>query len=259
MVDNNYTLGRGEIYLSLFSPGTRNPLGERYIGNTPQLNLNLDATNLDHFSSDYGVKEKDESVTTQINRMANVITDAVNPENLALFFFGQQSVLVTAPETGATSNLLKVQQNLFYQLGNSLARPQGARNLSNVVVKSAGASPVTYVEGTDYLVDLIRGRIQIIKGGAIVNATDITVTFDIGASSRNRIISGAKPIEGQMRYLAHNPEGDNFDYFFPYVKVRPNGDYALKAEEWQQIPLQVEIMKMGAMEAIYIDGQPFSV
>lgn len=259
MSENNYTLGRGEIFLALLDPITRTPGGERYIGNTPQLNLNIDATNLDHFSSDYGVKEKDESVTTQINRMANVITDKISPENLALFFFGNKSVVVSAPETGVTSTLLKVEPGFFYQLGTSLARPQGARNLATVVVKSAGVTPTTFVEGVDYLVDLVRGRIQVVKGGAIPAASDLTVTFNILASSRNRIISGAKPIEAQMRYLAHNPEGEDFDYFFPYVKVRPNGDYALKAEEWQQIPLQVEIMKAGAQEAIYIDGQPFAV
>jgi hypothetical protein len=42
----------------------------------------------------------------------------------------------------------------------------------------------------------------------------------------------------------------------PYVKLSPNGDYALKGDEWQQIPLSIEVLKASGKEAIYRDGVP---
>jgi hypothetical protein len=32
------------------------------------------------------------------------------------------------------------------------------------------------------------------------------------------------------------------DYLMPYVRLAPNGDFALKSDEWQQLNLNVEIL-----------------
>ena len=45
----------------------------------------------------------------------------------------------------------------------------------------------------------------------------------------------------------------------PSVKLSPNGDYALKSDEWQQIPFNVEILKPEGMEAVYADDRPVTV
>ena len=52
---------------------------------------------------------------------------------------------------------------------------------------------------------------------------------------------------------------DKIDYFFPAVSLSPNGDFALKGDEWQQIPLNVEILKGATNEAIYADGRAVTV
>lgn len=252
----NYTIGRGEVFFSQFAPGTLNPQGERYFGNTPTFNIAVEATNLDHYSSDRGVREKDMSVVNQLNRTGNLVTDSIRPENVALFFFGSKEALVVSSATSQSDTFLNVKKDLFYQLGVAPGRMSGVRGVTNVVVKSSGASPTTFVLGTDYVVDANRGRIQLVPTGSIPDASSITVTYDILASTRTRLISGNKPIEGQLRYIAHNPEGDDYDYFMPYVKIRPNGDYNLKSDEWQQLPLMVEILKPTVGEAIYMDGQP---
>ena len=57
-----------------------------------------------------------------------------------------------------------------------------------------------------------------------------------------------------MIYRTKNPKGADCTYFLPYVKLSPNGDYALKGDEWQQIPLSVEVLKPTNAEAIYRDG-----
>ena len=78
------------------------------------------------------------------------------------------------------------------------------------------------------------------------------------ASSRTRIISGSTPIVGALRYIAFNPAGQQLDWYMPYVKISPNGDYALKGDEWQQIPFNIEILKKTGFEALYIDGRAYA-
>jgi hypothetical protein len=112
------------------------------------------------------------------------------------------------------------------------------------------------VEGTDYSVDMTLGRITIL-GGALVKGDNITVTYKIKTQTRSRIVSGSTAIEGALRYIAKNPAGEQIDYYFPWVKITPNGDFQLKAEQaLQSIPLNIEALKLTGREAIYADGRP---
>ena len=57
--------------------------------------------------------------------------------------------------------------------------------------------------------------------------------------------------------MSDNPKGANRDYYFPYVKLTPDGDYALKGEEWMQIGFSFEILKKADnIEGAYVDGRP---
>jgi hypothetical protein len=253
-MSNNYTLGRGELHLARFKAGTQTPEGERYIGNSPEFSLNVEAETLDHYSSDRGIREKDDSIETQVNRMGSFVTDNVNPKNLALFFFGTDQVLTVAAAANQTESLADVVPGLFYQLGTSAASPSGARNITNLVIKKGAA---VLVLGTDYLADLALGRIEIIEDGAtIISGDDLTAEYTIAASTRERVISGNKPVEGSLRYIAFNPKGKQQDFFLPWVKITPNGDFNLKSDEWQQISFKVEALKKPGLEAVYIDGRP---
>ncbi len=254
----NYTLGRGEVHFGQFFPGTTTPKGERYFGNTPELNLTIDVENLDHYSSDQGIREKDDSVVLQADRSGSLTTDSIRPENIALFFFGEATTVAVTAATGATDTYTGSPAGLSIQLGTNAANPAGARNVSNVVIVATPATPAL-VEGTDYVVDMVRGRVMFEETTNVKALTKVDFTYDVAASTRKRIISGSQPIEGTLRYLANNPKGENFDYFMPWVKITPNGDYQLKSDEWQSIPFSVEILKKPGMEAIYCDGKPFAV
>ena len=251
MEQMNYTLGRGELYFNKFKTGTQTGIGERYFGNTPEVNTSVESENLDHFNSDRGVREKDASVVLQTNRTGNFMTDHISPENIALFYLGSVSALTVTAATGVTQTFAEVTPGFFYQLGESQANPTGARNVTNVIVKDAAAPNTTYALGTDYMLNPELGRVEVLAGGGIAKGTDITVTYDEPAGTKEVIVSGSTAVEGSLRYVAQNPVGDQIDYFWPWVKITPNGDFALKGDEWQQIPFTIEILRRQGYEAVY--------
>ena len=82
------------------------------------------------------------------------------------------------------------------------------------------------------------------------------MNYDIAASSRNQVVTGTSQIEGALRFISYNPKGPRVDYFFPWVKLSPNGDFNLITEEWLTIPLNVEALQKGDLAVLYADGRP---
>lgn len=252
---NNYTLGRGELWFDRFAdPVTMTLSGERYLGNTPEFSATIESENLEHYNSDRGVREKDESIVLQTNRTGSFTTDNIDPQNVALFFFGSSEIFSTAGGAVTGEAFVDVIKGLTYQLGTSSTNPSGARNVTAVTVKK-GAT--TLVNNVDYTLDAALGRITLTTTGSVLTTgDDITVDYTTSAQTRERIISGSSAVGGALRYISYNPQGKRYDWFMPYVKLSPNGDYTLKGDEWQTIPFNIEILKKPGFEAIYIDGRP---
>ena len=374
----NYTLGRGKFYFSRFIPNTQTPSGFVYFGNTPEFNLTIEAEMLDHFSSDEGIREKDDSIPLQVNRTGTLTTDNIAVRNIALFYFGNDSIVTTAAAAGLTETLESVKLGYSYRLGQSPSNPTGYFGISTVgftvqssgggaavaadgeitfsgvgtdgdtitigglvytlraaptvardvdiggtatatadnlvaaitagagagtaygtgttahpdVTASAAAGVVTVtaltpgttgnsialaeagsntsvsgatltggsgtalVAGVDFTLEADIGLLTILETGAVSEGDDLDVTYSVRASTRERVISGSAPVEGAVLYKAQNPKGKNFHYYMPRVLLSPNGDYALKGDEWQMIPYTLDIQKAAGFEAIYVDGNP---
>ena len=258
MADKNYTLGRGKILLAPFKTGTKVPDGFEYVGNSPELSLTFETETLDHYNSDEGIREKDQSAELQTNRTGSYILDDIMPTNLARFFLGSTSVLAQASAT-AEVDTITVLQGRFYQLGEGTDNAiSGARSVTVTTVEDSGGMGSTYDVGDDYIVHADIGMIEIVEGGGISDATELDITYDLAAVSRNQTISGSSPVEGAMRYIEYNPVGEDKTFLMPYVKVRPNGDFNLKTDDWQQLPFSLEILKLANAEALYVDGKPFT-
>jgi len=373
----NYTLGRGKVSFSRFLPGTQVPEGFLYIGNTPEFNLTIESEDLPHYSSDEGIREKDDGVTLEVTRSGSMITDNISPENVSLFFFGVSTTVTTTSSGPITFVQTAVIPGRAYRIGATATNPVGyigldeagfavreaggtkatgtvtlsgvpladetvtidgqaykfvaalavandvliggsaaasAANLNaainggpgsgaayhgatvanasvvstilgaeltlealatgtagnavtlaedGTVITVSGAtlaggtdSAVDYVLGTDYEINYDLGMITILETGAIASGDDIEIEFSTRANTRDRVISGTEAVEGAMMYIANNPKGKNFDYYMGYVNIRPNGDYALKGDEWQQIPFSLDINKPRNSAAILMDGRP---
>ncbi|MDX0622905.1 hypothetical protein GOD54_23685 [Sinorhizobium medicae] len=257
---NNYTLGRGELHFGQYKPGTTVPRGERYFGNSPELAFNATQETLDHYNSDRGIRVKDASVTLQQDYAGSFSLDSIDMDNLAMFFLGDKNTITTASRTVTAEPITDVEIGLSYQLGTSATDPAGVRQISAATVTNTTTPANVPVAGADFVIDLVRGRITILEGSTKIAAgDDLALAYTVDASTREQVISKGKTVEGSLRFLANNPAGKNIDYFMPWVKITPNGDFNLKGDDWQVTPYTLEILKKGSLEAIYADGQPFIV
>jgi hypothetical protein len=256
----NYTLGRGKVHFSRFKTGTTIPAGFFYIGNTPEFSLTIESEALDHYSSDEGIREKDDSVPLEVNRTGSMTTDNIDPKNVALFFFGDDSTVTQTLVSSAEEVLTDIVAGHSYKLGVTTVNPAGYFGINPTgfaVDNLAGVGGTALVVDVDYTVDFDTGVITFIEGSLLaIDGADIAVTYAVRASTRSRVISGSEPVEGAMMYITKNPKGTDCVYYMPYVKITPNGDYALKGDEWQTIPLTLEVLKPASGEAIYRDGLP---
>lgn len=260
-MSGNYTLGRGKLYFDKFEAGTKTKTGERYIGNTPEINYSTESELLEHFDSDAGIRQKDDQVILEITRTLTFITDNIDENNLALFFLGEASTYTQTAHAATEETIENVQQGLYYQLGVTDANPQGLRGVSAVAIEDDAMTPDTFTVDVDYTLDAAMGRIYIkttAEGGGIANDTNLVITRTTSATARSRVLTAdSVTIDGALRYISANPKGTNRDAYFPYVQLTPNGDFAFKGDEWAQLPFTAEVLKLNdTTSAAYLDGRP---
>lgn len=253
----NYTYGRYKVYFDPFVPGTKTKTGQRYFGNTPELSMTSESETLDHFDADNGVRTKDDSMLLELNRTGAFVTDHISPDNLAAFFLGEAGKTTQTSATGQTYSLTAVKQGRAYQIGSDAGAPMGVRGITNVSVEPGGGG-TPFVVDDDYVVDLTTGRITIVEGGGIADDDDIDITYDRSATSWNRVVSGDNAeIYGALYFESTNPKGAKQDFYLPYCLIRPDGDFELKGDEWQQLPFSFEALKLDDnTNVIYINGRP---
>lgn len=250
---DNLTLGRGELWFDRFDDVAQR--GERYLGNTPGFSLSVEIDTLEHYSSDRGFKDKDESVTRSMNWNGSIVTDNVDDANMAYFFAGKTRTLTIGSQSSVTDVFTRVVKGLTYQIGTTATNPSGIRKITSATLVKGPSTPM--VEGVDYTIDLVLGRFTLLRSGSVVTQGDtVTVTYSSPSQSRDQLISGREPVSGALRYISKNPVGDSVDFYMPYVKLSPNGELNLKGDDWQQITLNVEVLRKGDLEAIYRDGRP---
>lgn len=272
----NYVVGRGNLFFNLFKKGSNTPVsGELYFGNTPELTLTADTETLDHYSSEEGLRNLDASVMLEYTQGGNFTTDEINADNLALFFLGDKSVITQTQMTDRKEVLTLVQKGRYYQLGTDGVTPTGVRNIDNfsIVVADAGTAisvgsgdistipGATTLPAVNYELDVATGRLYIEPDAPdIGSGKTAAVQYDVNAQARTVIIGKSNMIYGALRFIAKNPVGTNKDYFFPKVSLQPDGDYALKGDDWQVMGFTFRAMKLNsATERVYIDVRDATV
>lgn len=248
------TLGSGKIFFDQ-EDATGAATGERYLGDTPGFTVSIATEKVEDYTSDGAVAQKDVNVTTKITRTAKITCKNVDVDNLALFVMGDTSSVAQTAGSVVAEAINNAQPGRFYQIGSTALDPNGARAITAVAVKDA--IPTTYVEGTDYDLDLAMGRLYIIVGGTIVAGTNLLVDYTTPANTRDRITTNSLGAKfGQLRFIADNTVGANRDLLGPRVELSPSGDLAWKSRDTiQQMEFDTEFLAT-ALPAMYIDGRP---
>lgn len=246
MRNPNYVVGRGRLFFNKFLPGTKTLSGgSRYLGNSPELSLSQDEETLDHYNSDSGLKVKDASISLQNDQSGSFSLDDISAENLAMWFRGEVERNVVAGGAVADEAHNNVVRGTYLQLGLTAGNPIGARNVSAVTVTNVTQANAVVTAAGNYEVDAVTGRILVLDDAPdIDDDDDLTIDYTAAAGNEELVIAAGTVIEGRLEFFSDNAAGENRDYIWPYVQIRPDGDFALKGDDWQTMTFSLEVLKL---------------
>lgn len=258
---NNLVVPRGSILFNAFEPGTFAGRGYRQLGNCPEFTLSRGSQELVHRSSQIGFRTRDARLMIDDDFTGTVITDDIQAENMRLWFMAPSvDVITIASATAQTETLTSVRKGGIYQLGVTAVNPTGLRGLTVTSVAVAGGPPTPLTDLADYTVDEANGMLFLLPGGAADDEDDLTVTYNVAATTFNRIASGTTEVEGEILFISNNPHGPQSRIWIPRATITPNGDLSLMTDPdsptWQQIPLTITALKLGTRAMAYRDDIP---
>lgn len=159
-----------------------------------------------------------------------------------------------------TAGVVTFTSRLIGTGGNAVALSASGTNLTVSGATLAGGANGTMLNaGVHYNMNFDTGLLSFINpspGNVVSGTEDFVVNYAVRTSTRSVVISGNSHVEGALRFESKNARGRDNVIYMPWVKISPNGDYNLKGDEWQQIPLSVKILRKEGSEAIYRDGLP---
>lgn len=230
--------------------------GERRILEAGDMEITVEPTSLEYWSTDGQIAERLANVTTRVARTGKLKTGDMLLTNVAFFLNGTEAT-VTQVATPVVDEPRTGYKDRWMQLGASLTNPTGVRAVSSVVVTGVGGTP-TYVLNTDYELDAAMGRIRPITAGAITDGLALLVDYTPAANSRTRIATNQlAPRKGALRLISDNTFGANRDIYIPQVQIVPTGPMVLKSREaFQGLEFQLLIGTRSGYAQVYVDGRP---
>lgn len=255
---NNLLVPRGSILFNPFVPGTFAGKGYLQLGNCPEFTLSRDVTPLEHRSSQQGYRTRDKRLIIGDDLSGSLMTDDVKADNMRLWFMSPAVTTITvASATAQEETIADVVKGAIYQLGRSTLAPTGLRGVTVTAVET-GAT--THTNNTDYTFDVATGLLTILPGGGIAADADITVTYNVAASTHQQIVADNKEVEGELMFISNNPFGEQSRVWIPRATITPNGDLSMLTDAdsptWQQIPLTITALKLGSLALAYRDNFP---
>jgi hypothetical protein len=132
---NEYQIPRGRVYFDQFD-AQGSLTGELPFGNCPEFTVSIESEKSDHYSSEAGLRQKDASVTVEVNRTASMTCDNLSAVNLARYLAGSLET-VTQASGSVTDEAMSLRSARHYQIGATPSNPAGVRNISALTVTVA--------------------------------------------------------------------------------------------------------------------------
>lgn len=198
------------------------------------------AEEINALSTVLGVTAESDNGTATVTLNATIAGTDGNAVTTTADFDTPANVTVSAATLEGGANVEEtftgIERGRWLQLGKSVATPQGIRNVGSVSI--SGVDPSSYTVEND------TGRVMLhADADDITDGGNVTVSYGITPQTETVVIAKGQSIEGELQFIANNPVGANDDYFWPYVKLTPDGDFSLKSDEWQTVGWTIEILK----------------
>lgn len=221
---SNLLLGRGKLYFDRFLTNTLTRTGELDLGNVTQFEITPTVQVKDKYESmDPASLLYQRGVTRQDVKL-KIQGDEFALANLAAVLLGNQAQLTQSSTSTITAGALTATPI------NGAWYPTGFRNITVTDVKQGST---TGVLGTDYNVDAVSGRIQIIIGGAFTAAT-ATVWDGSAAATTYNIVQGATvgTVDGYLRFIGNPIKGPTFEVECWHCSFTPTGNLGFIADDF---------------------------
>jgi len=229
---NQYFSGQGALLLASRDV-TGAALGFLPVGNVSALTLGVDTTTFEHKESCTGVRGTDLEIVQEIKVSASFTMESLSKENLALALFGSSSTVVGAP-------VLDEQIPLYLDKWMPLANI----NVSSVVVGDDALPTTTYVEGTDYQVNLAAGSIMALTGGAITDGQVVFVDYTAGGHDEVEAVETGSPPERWARFEGLNTANSDSPVVVDFYRMsmQPLKELAMITDEISQMDVEAKVL-----------------
>ena len=217
-----YNTGGGELF---FTPLVNGVLGtEAPFGGTENISFTSTVDNVTHDSTEASVTFEDKVILKKVTGKISIETVEISPEMLEKAFLGSYTPTTISAQTAQAYN---VTVSAF-----DTALDVGVKKMSNVVVKDS-SDTTTYVENTDYTLDLEAGTITVLTSGGTIAVNDVLHVTADNASYTWINIEGFmnSKLEGELRFVSKPANGVAYVYTFHKVSLLASGDYSLKSSD----------------------------
>lgn len=224
----NLMLGKGKVYMDRLKlvNGSYAKTGEFDAGNctafgiTPKAETKEKYESMDHLASLYG------RAVTQSSTTIKITGDEFSLFNVAAAIMGtQDAISVTGSTVTAETVTTAPLPGAWY--------PTKFRNISAVTVDGGAAGTTLLTLHTDYEIDPVSGRIQIVVGGAVAPTDIIKVNYTYSTYSLNRVLGGTAPqINMYLRFKGDPIQGPTYEGEFWNVMFTPSGELGFISDDY---------------------------
>jgi len=216
-----YNTGGGELR---FTPIVDGVLGVKEdFGQTENISFSTEIETITHDNTETCTTYEDMNLLKKVTGKLTIETIEISPKMLERAFLGKTTSTAQTAVIAVSDTVTFTALNTAYYVG--------VKFLSNLVVKDA-SDTTTYVEGTDYTVNLDRGMITSLAGGNISAGDVCNLTYDNSAYNDINIEGFIdSKLEGVLEFESCASNGLNYKYTFHRVSLLASGDYSLKSSE----------------------------
>lgn len=183
-------VGAGDVYIERFVAGVSQGLAGPYYANKFEIKPNVDVLELiSKGKNDYG--QTLESVSIQKPADFTLELNEVNKESMTIALLGTSADASQASGSLADAAVV-VKKDRWVALGKE-------NITAGLTVEHVTGSP-TYVEGTDYVLNLDLGLLKVLPGSAIVDGATLHASGPYGAITSTKI-SGSTSTDIRARIL----------------------------------------------------------